>query len=133
MTPSCSIDWSTSRPIWLDVEITTTTATTSPVRALTQISCVPTHPPSCVPESHWTLTTGCVRPSLNSVCWNALSAKRCCSPPNNSRALLVPGGPTIKILCPLDASWNGMTSKLLSVLISSPLVSCKESSRNLWI
>ncbi|GJN40237.1 hypothetical protein PR202_gb29422 [Eleusine coracana subsp. coracana] len=46
MTPSYSVGWSTSRPIWLDMEITTTTATTSPVRALTQISWVPTHPPT---------------------------------------------------------------------------------------
>ncbi|GJN23955.1 hypothetical protein PR202_gb11656 [Eleusine coracana subsp. coracana] len=68
----------------------TITTTISPDRAITQIFWVPIHQPSSVPESRWTSTTGCVRPSLNSVCWNALSTRRCYSPPNNSRALLAP-------------------------------------------
>ncbi|GJN27932.1 hypothetical protein PR202_gb15999 [Eleusine coracana subsp. coracana] len=133
MTPSCSVGWSTSRLIWLDVEITTTTATTSPVRALTQNSWVPIHPPSSMPENRWTSTTGSARSSLSSVCWSAPSTRRCYSPPNNFMALLVPGGPPMKLLCLLDTAWNGMTSRLLFMLISSPLVSCRESSRNLWI
>ncbi|GJN24913.1 hypothetical protein PR202_gb12690 [Eleusine coracana subsp. coracana] len=48
--------------------------------------------PSSVPESLWTLITSCVRPSQNLVYCNAPSTRRCCLPPNNSWALLVPGG-----------------------------------------
>ncbi|GJN35048.1 hypothetical protein PR202_gb23775 [Eleusine coracana subsp. coracana] len=77
--------------------------------------------------------TGCARLRQSSVCWNAQSTRRCYSPPNNSRALLASGGQTMKLLCPLDAALNGMTSRLHFVLISSQPASCKGNSRNSWI
>ncbi|GJM96542.1 hypothetical protein PR202_ga13386 [Eleusine coracana subsp. coracana] len=69
-----------------------TATTTSLDNALTQTFWVRTRRPSSVPESLWTMTTGRVRPSLSSVCSTALSTRRCYSPPNNSRTLLVPAG-----------------------------------------
>ncbi|GJN25086.1 hypothetical protein PR202_gb12873 [Eleusine coracana subsp. coracana] len=111
----------------------TVTTTISLDRAPTQTFYVLIHQPSSAPENLWMPITGCVRPSQNSVCWNAPSTRRCYSPPNNSRALLAPGGQTMKLLCLLDAALKGMSSRLYFMLISSQLASCRGNFRNLWI
>ncbi|GJN35135.1 hypothetical protein PR202_gb23879 [Eleusine coracana subsp. coracana] len=88
---------------------------------------VPIHRRLSVPGNLWTRIIGCVRPSPSSVCWTAQSTRRCCSPPNNSRALVVPGGRNYEATLPAGCrlEWSEFKTAFRAHFIPAALMQRK--------